>query len=290
MLQEEMGAPPVPFGWLMLGGEGRREQVFRPDPYSALVYQDPQDDLEAEAAAVYFESFSREAVKHLRKVCGSRRRRRDTFASNPIWCKPHSVWEKYFNDWLTTPDPQEAALATLFFDFRPVRGLEAVCRGLRARLTEQAQRQPIFLTHLAGDCVRCVPPLSFYRNRVFDRDGGQSARLDIKNRGLAPIVDYSRLMSMIHGVQETNTIDRLQLVASMGHISKEFFADIKEGYEFMSRLMLVHHLEMVENNQTPDNYLSPANLSELQKKTLKEIFAVINRMLAHIKTEFPWVV
>ena len=52
-------------------------------------------------------------------------------AKNPQWCKPLSVWEKYFTDWITTPEPQNLLDATIFFDFRNIYGDESITERLR---------------------------------------------------------------------------------------------------------------------------------------------------------------
>jgi CBS domain-containing protein len=65
------------------------------------------------------------------------------------------------------------------------------------------------------------------------------------------------------------------------------YADAREAYEFQIQLSLVHQLRLVEAGQEPDSILDPGELSELERKTLKDAFAVINRLRTHVKQEFP---
>jgi CBS domain-containing protein len=39
----KLGPPPVPYCWVVLGSEGRREQTFKTDQDNALIYADSQD-------------------------------------------------------------------------------------------------------------------------------------------------------------------------------------------------------------------------------------------------------
>lgn len=285
LLIERLGPPPAPFSWLTLGSDGRKEQTFRTDQDNALVYQDPADTHEGQTAEVYFQTFAELATEHL-VDCGYPRCKSGIMASNPTWCKPYSVWENYYDAWMTSPEPKEVALAAIFFDFRPAYGDKALGTALRRKLTEQAQRQHTFLSYLASDCLRHWPPLSFFRNFIVEKNGEHKNRLDIKTRGLIPFVNFARLMALRHGIEETNTLDRFRMLAENGNISEGFYCDVREAYEFQMQLKLVHQLKMVEAGLTPDSFIEPGELSDLERKTLKEAFAVIDRMLAHIKQEF----
>jgi CBS domain-containing protein len=287
---EEMGPPPVPFCWLTMGSDGRKEQTFRTDQDNALVYEDPRDRAGRHAAETYFEVFARSAAQHL-EICGYPRCKSEIMATNPRWCKPYSTWSNYFDEWLSAPDPREVSLATTFLDFRPVYGEKSLAQRLRRRITEQVQRQYNFQMRLAGDCMSNWPPLSFFRHFIVEKTGERTSRLDLKSRCLMPFVNFARLMALRMGVEETNTLERLRLLAESGHISQGFYADARDAYEFETQLNLVHQLEMIEAGlPASDTFIDPVELSELERKTLKEVFGVISKMLAYLKQEFPFVV
>ena len=286
LLIEQLGSPPVPFAWLTMGSDGRKEQTFRTDQDNALVYRDPTDGHEGQAAEAYFQTLAQLATEHL-VACGYPRCKSGIMASNPSWCKPYAVWESYYDNWMTSPEPEEVALAAIFFDFRPTYGEEALGFSLRRKLTEQAQLQHAFLSSLAGECLRHWPPLSFFRNFIVEKTGERKNRLDIKTRGLLPFVNFARLMALRHGIEETNTLDRFRIMAENGCIPETFYCDAREAYEFQIQLTLVHQLKMVEAGLMPDSFINPAELSNLERKTLKEAFGVIDRMLAYIKQDFP---
>ena len=286
LLHEEMGPAPRPFCWLMMGSEGRKEQTFKTDQDNALIYETPPDDWEGiKAAKLYFRRFGNEAIMHLEN-CGYPRCKGDIMASNPKWRKPFMVWRSYFDRWLAAPEPKEVMHATIFFDFRPGYGHVSLAERLRDHLVRQIPRKGIFLMHLAKDCLSNKSPLSFFRNFIVEKDGEHKNRLDIKTRGLVPIVDFARVLALRHGLRETNTVERLEALADGGHIPRELFTDTLEAYEFKMQLRLVHQLRMVEAGLTPHNFIDPADLSELEKQTLKEAFAVVNRIQTYVKDEF----
>jgi CBS domain-containing protein len=286
LLHEEMGPAPNAFCWIMFGSEGRKEQTFKTDQDNALIYQSPEDDWEAiKTAKLYFRRFGNRAIQHL-EACGYPLCKGEMMASNPRWRKPYSVWKSYFDRWISAPEPEEVLNATIFFDFRPGYGQVSLGERLRDYLTLQAPSKGIFLMHLAKDCLQSKPPLTFFRNFMVEKDGKYKNRLDIKTRGLVPFVDFARLMALKHGVKETNTLDRLNTLSENGHIPRELFVETREAYEFQMQLRLVHQLRMMEIGQAPHNHIDPAELSDLEKQTLKESFAVIGRIQSYVKDEF----
>jgi CBS domain-containing protein len=285
LLEDELGPAPYPFCWLMLGSEGRQEQTFKTDQDNALIYETPPEDWEQiKAGKLYFRRFGNLAIQHL-AACGYPLCKGEMMASNPKWRKPFATWQNYFDRWMNAPEPQAVLHATIFFDFRAGYGNTTLAERLRDHLVTVAPTRSIFLMHLAKDCLSTRPPLSFFRNFIVEKDGDHKNRLDIKTRGLVPFVDFGRVMALKHGIRETNTLARLQAVADANLIPRDLYTETREAYEYQMQLRLVHQIAMMERGLTPNNYIDPAELSDLEKQTLKEAFAVINRIQGYIKTE-----
>ena len=286
LLQDKMGQPPLRYCWLLMGSEGRKEQTFRTDQDNALIYEDTEDESLRMEAEDYFAAFGKEAIEHLVR-CGFPRCPGDIMASNPKWCKPYTVWKGYFEDWVMRPEPEEIRNATIFFDFRPGFGELLLGTRLRDHLTRIASKHTIFQYHLARDCLEIRPPLTFFRNFIVEKDGEHKNRLDLKTRGIVPFVDFARLMSLRHGIKETNTLMRFQALEEGNHISKELYLEAREAYEFLMQLRLIHQMRLIEDGKEPDNYINPGDLTDLEKKTLKEAFSVIGKLQSLIKDLYP---
>ena len=285
MLQEEMGPPPVPFCWLLMGSEGRREQTFRTDQDNALVYADPGDPEQAAAAEAYFAAFTRAAIGHL-AACGYPPCPGDMMASNPRWRKPFAEFRDFFESLVMRPEPQEVLHASIFFDFRPGWGRLDLGEALRGHITAHARREHVFLRHLAADCMKARPPLSLFRNFVVEKDGAHKNTLNLKERGLTPFVDFARLFALRHGVAETNTLDRLRLLREGGHLSRDLLAEAAGAYELLMQLRLLLQMGQINAGQEPNNQLDPAALSEMERRTLKDAFAVIGRLQSLVRDAF----
>jgi len=285
LLVQELGEPPLPFVWLLMGSEGRREQTFKTDQDNAILYQDSPDSKLMAMASEYFTSFSRSAIDHLVK-CGYPLCPGDIMASNQKWRQPLSVWKGYFHAWCSVPKPQEILHSTIFFDFRAGYGTIALAEELRAMLTGVTQREGIFLLHMARNCLASRPPLSFFKNFIVDKDGEHKNTFNLKQRGMVFFVDYARLMALKFGIDETNTLDRLHILQEGHYLSHGLCSEIIEAYEFLMQLRLVHQLRMLEDGRQPNNHINPTDLSDLERQTLKEAFAVITRLQESIRLEF----
>ena len=285
LLIREIGPPPVDFCWLLMGSEGRREQTFATDQDNALVYRDCEEDFLERAARVYFEAFTERAIEHLVN-CGFPRCPGDIMASNPKWRMSLSAWKKRFAHWIYAPKPQEVLHATIFFDFRGAFGRTGLAEELRNHVMREAAGQDVFLRCLAADCLATRPPLSFFKNFIVEKNGEHKNRLNLKLRGLVPFTDFARVLALKHGIRDTSTLGRLKLLGEGGHLPDDLCREAGEAFEFMLQLRLVHQLEQVEQGPAPDNFIDPASLSALEKRTLKDAFGVVGGMQSFLKTMF----
>jgi CBS domain-containing protein len=285
LLEDELGPPPVPYCWLLMGSEGRREQTFKTDQDNAIIYADPADDTEAEAARTYFAAFADKAIDHLVN-CGYPLCPGEIMARNPKWCQPLSVWKEYFARWIATPDPEELLNVTIFFDFRPGYGKTTLAEELRKFLYEQTRRQEIYLLHLARECMAVRAPLSFFKSFIVEKDGEHKNKLDLKTKGLTPFVNFARVLALKYGIKETNTLARLQVLAEEGHLSEDLWVSAREAYEMQMQLRIIHQLAQIEEGVLPDNYIDPGQLTDLEKKMLKESFEVVERLHGVLRSIF----
>jgi len=119
-----------------------------------------------------------------------------------------------------------------------------------------------------------------------EKNGEHRNSLNLKQNGLTPFVDFARVMSLKHGIKESNTLGRLQLLTEKQVIAPEFYTEMVEAYEFIMQIRLEHQLKQIEQDIAPDNFINPAQLSDLEKQTLKEAFEVTRRLQNYIKQEF----
>ncbi|MGO9118257.1 MAG: DUF294 nucleotidyltransferase-like domain-containing protein [Desulfomonilaceae bacterium] len=281
---EDLGHPPCSYCWLGLGSEGRREQTFPTDQDNALILESMPDSTVRAAAQEYFATFADRVVEHLEKS-GNPRCRNKFMSSNPRWRKEFGSWLKCFEEWIVTPMPPDIFLSTIFFDFRAVAGSADLAEDLRTSVLSQARRHPRFLKYFIKYFLLNEPPVTFYADSLVEKDDAKIEMLDLKTRTLTPFVEFARIMSLRYAIRETNTLGRLQLLTDRGHIPIDLYTDASQAYEFDIHLALVHQLRMVEAGRKPANFVLVAELSELERKILQFSFSVMQRLMAHVRSE-----
>lgn len=286
LLHEKMGPPPVKYSWLLLGSEGRSEQTFKTDQDNAIIYTDPQNDEEARRAEEYFGLFASRAIDHLVK-CGYPLCKSGTMASNPDWCQPVTIWKSYFQRWISAAEPSELLVSSIFFDFRSGYGTEQLAVDLRDFIVDQTTKRSLLPYYLGRQCIATRAPLSFFNNFIVEKDGEHKDMLDIKTRGIAPFVDFARVLALRFGIRETNTLERLRLLMQREKISQDLYHSAMEAYELQMQLRVIHQLGQIEDGNEPDNFIHPAHLSDLEKRMLRDAFGVIERMQSALDSMFP---
>lgn len=276
-----LGPPPLSYCWIAFGSEGRKEQTFKTDQDNAIIYDDPRNEEEAEKAGRYFTNFALYMKDALVK-CGFPPCPADYMASNPKWRQPLRIWKEYFSGWINEPTPEAILWSLIFFDFRPISGNVTLARKLRAYLNHALRDQKLFFVTMASVVVKSAPPLGFFGTLVVEKRGEHKNELNIKEQGIALIVDAIRLFALEQGVDGASTIERIRDLRDRHEVVRDYGDGLEQAFEFLMLLRLNHQFDLVHNNRIPDNFINPDVLSSLERNTLKESFKLLSRIHSSI--------
>lgn len=281
---EQNGPPPVPFVFMIMGSEGRREQTLKTDQDNAIVFQDvPEDQLAS--VRQYFLDFGETVCTWLDEI-GYAFCEGGVMAMNPSWCQPLSAWCNKFSEWIHTAEAEDLLHSSIFFDFRGAYGDFGLIDQLRRHLFESLKGWTGFFRHLTENALHFKPPLGFFRNFVVESKGEHRNAFDIK-QAMLPVVDFTRIHALKNGIEETNTMDRLYQLHERGHLSTKDFNDISRSYSFMMQMRFVRQITaIIEENRKPDNYINPKKLSRIEQTMLKEIFKRVEDFQTNMSFEF----
>ncbi|MEX2353695.1 MAG: DUF294 nucleotidyltransferase-like domain-containing protein, partial [Gammaproteobacteria bacterium] len=191
LAEQQLGKPPVPYAWMMCGSQARREQTTVTDQDNALLLDDDYRDEHQE----YFSRLARFVSDGLAR-CGFVYCPGDVMATNVNWRQPRKVWRNYFDKWINTPEPQALMHASIFFDMRTLYGDQSLFTDLHREVLQLCRDNTIFLTYMAANALQYRPPLGFFRRFVLIHNEEHEDTLDIKHRGLIPIVDMVRVYAL----------------------------------------------------------------------------------------------
>lgn len=283
--EKRFGSPPLRYCWIAFGSEGRKEQTFKTDQDNAIIYEDPESLEEDEAAKRYFQEFS-EFVKDSLLRCGFPMCTGNYMASNPKWRQPITVWKSYFTSWINTPNAHAILTSVIIFDFRPIYGELSLAHELKNHLMKTLKGQDMFLVQMARMTVNVKPPLSFFRTFVVESSGEHKNMLNLKFRCIAPLINIVRLFSLEKTIEETSTIERIERLKKIHDTIREYGDELFHAFEFLMLLRIHLQFNQISEGKLPDNYINPDDLTNLQKKTLKESCQLILRLQESIETRY----
>ncbi|SMP32992.1 DUF294 nucleotidyltransferase-like domain-containing protein [Shimia sagamensis] len=279
LAEAKFGAPPVPYVWLACGSQGRQEQTGVSDQDNCLILNDAATD---EMRDGYFADLAGFVCDGL-NTCGYVYCPGDMMATADRWRQPLRVWRKYFAGWITTPDPEAQMLASVMFDLRPIGGALNCFARLQNETLAAASHNSIFVAHMASNALKHHPPLGVLRGLATIRSGEHKNQIDMKHNGVVPVVDLGRLCALQGRLTPANTRARLR-AASDGSagISSSGAADLLNAYDLIAEMRLDHQLRQIHAGQAPDNYLSPADLSDFERSHLRDAFVVVKSLQSAI--------
>jgi len=273
MAEERYGQAPVPYAWLAAGSQARQEQLAHSDQDNAMIICDsmkPYDD-------AWFDNVANFVCDGLAD-CGFIYCPGDIMATNPKWRQPMRIWQSYFNAWVDTPSPKALLNSSVFFDLETIYGDKTLLDTVRANMLSKTKTNSLFIAHLSKNALGLRPPLGFFRDFVLKQNGKHKATLDLKHNGIAPIVDLARIYALSQGISSVNTIERIQQAAGTAAITQSSAENLIDAYEFLGTLRVKHQAKKLMQGLEADNYLSPKELSKLEREHLKDAFKVIKTL------------
>lgn len=268
------GEPPVPFMFIELGSNGRKEQTLLTDQDNAIVYNDPPPELKQTAAA-YFLRLGEQVCAGLDTV-GYQFCKGGIMAKNVKWCQPLSVWKQYFTDWVTTANPQNILDSKIFFDFRCTYGNEELARSLQSHVKKLLTGNDSFFLYVSESILQWELPEGVHKLK---------SPFDIK-KVIMPIVDSTRLQALKHQSTATNTLERLTFLFEAGVYSKKRYQEMTELYSFLMQKRFKHQAMLISQDHPLHNDIDPEECSEYEILMLKKGVAQIEDLKGKISYDF----
>jgi CBS domain-containing protein len=266
---KDLGSAPVPWAWLALGSEARREQGLHSDQDHAIAYDSGPD------SDPYFASLAATVTANL-EAAGIPRCRGEVMATEPPLRRPLDHWVQAFRGWMRDLGVEGSFQASIVFDYRRVAGTLDAESQLDAVLRE-APRYPGFAAHLAHRALDLRPPLGAFGRLVTERRGPHAGTLDVKHGGLLIVTGLARALTVGRGIIERSTIDRLRTLRDDGGFDGALVADVEDAFRFLWGVRLRHQVDMAFRGATPDDHIDPRQLGPVSRPALREAFRVIER-------------
>ncbi len=278
---------------LVMGSEGRSEQVLRTDQDNALMFADDLSEQAQQALAEFAKDFTQAMITIGFPACPG-----NIMLSNPMWRQSVSQFSEQLRLWFDQPTHDSFMYIAILFDAEMIHGNADWLFTIKHKLQQRMADNPIFLRHFAKAVLQFETPVSFFGGLRTEKSSGTEC-IEIKKGGIFPIVHGVRCYALEKNIQPTNTHWRIKALMDLGVFEESFGIELGETLNFLNTLRLESMLRQVTHinsdddstNTTspavPDNYVDVGSLSHLQQDLLKQSLNVVEsfkkRVMQHFK-------
>ncbi len=266
---------------VVMGSEGRGEQILRTDQDNALILAD-DCEISEEKLREFTTLFTETLVDF-----GFPRCEGNIMVSNPYWCRKKSDFKDLIFTWINEPSGDNFMNIAIFYDAVCVSGNKELLTKLKEYLFSIAANSQQFNSHFAKVITSFDVPLGFFDGFVFNsKDNKHKNEIDIKRGGIFILVQGIRSLSLEHKIFNTNTNKRIKKLTELGVFEEEFAKELTMAFNFLTNLKLKSNLEKLDKKIAIDNYINPDNLNTMEKDLLKESFKIVNKLKKKLEFHF----
>ncbi len=257
---------------LVLGSEGRGEQLFKTDQDNALMLA---SDVPDEDVALAAQAFSDGLAELGYPPCPG-----GVMVSNPQWRGDQAAWLGRIETLRGDTAAQALMRVAIMLDARVVAGDARLFAPVRETLLEFGQNE-LWMHHFVAPALEFQTPL-----RLFSGLLGRGAPVDVKKGGIFPVVHGVRTLALQHRLTETSTFERIDALMAAGALSPTLGTDLRQAYAIMLRLRLGQQLEAVSEGEVPGNTVQLAALRRLDRDLLRDSFGVVREFQRSLSSRF----
>ncbi|MGY3909596.1 putative nucleotidyltransferase substrate binding domain-containing protein [Aeromonas piscicola] len=215
---------------LMLGSEGRGEQIQKTDQDNALIlpaglhWPNQQADLAAFSALLERLGYP---------PCPGQ-----VMVNNPSWVKEVNEWQQEIERACVNAGEADLLWLATLADAHPIAGDRSLLPPVARKLREQLADRQDLLAEMVRPAVAFHAPLTLFGRLERAPDG-----LDLKRGGLFPLVHGIRMLALEATILETSTLGRIEALVACDRLSASYGANLAEAFRLFIRLRLRSQLK-----------------------------------------------
>lgn len=251
---------------IVMGSEGRSEQILRTDQDNGLIIADDRD---ADVYAPFMEQLNAYLEMLGFPPCPG-----NIMVTNPYWRKSLHDHKEQIDTWLGSMDAEAMQQLAIFIDAQSVAGDAQLLGKAKAYLFSKFEGRDDLMAHLAKAALSFETPLSLFSGFVVEHSEHKN-ELDLKKGGIFAIVHGVRVLALQHKVTETNTTERVKALNNLKVFDKAFSTELIEAYDTLLGTRMKARLRTTKGFDEI-NYVNPGELNKIDRDLLKDSFKVVN--------------
>ncbi|QKF81198.1 DUF294 nucleotidyltransferase-like domain-containing protein [Halarcobacter ebronensis] len=247
--------------FIVMGSEGRNEQIIKTDQDNALVVK---DGIDVEQYRPYMQEMTKTLIDFGYPPCEG-----NIMVSNPFWCKTVQQYKSETARWIEAPAMQNYMDLAIFFDSFAVAGEKELLINLKDDLFNKLHDKDVFMAYFAKATLTFDTPstvANFMTKTYF---------IDIKKTGIFPIVQGIRSLALREKIRETTTVKRIKILNQKKVLENQMANELLEAFEVLNTLRLKSHLHQLQDKKKINNEIDTHALGKIERDLLKDSFKIV---------------
>ncbi|OPX56746.1 CBS domain-containing protein [Oceanospirillum multiglobuliferum] len=260
---------------LVLGSEGRGEQVLKTDQDNAIILS---DDLVWPDRQKVLQQITDTLVSFGYPLCPG-----NIMVSNPMWVLTETQWKHQLVEWANTTNGEAQMNLAIFADAHVIAGDRGMFKKVRDFMFAHLAGNDVFYSYFASPIMRFSTPLTMFGS-IKDSSKG----IDIKKGGIFPIVHGIRTMALENRIKATNTFDRINALVEKKVLKKSFAENLSEALGLFVSLRLKQQLKtLAEGSEAEDaNHIFISDMTKLDKEFFRDALHVVKDFKSRLSNRY----
>ncbi|WP_415228393.1 DUF294 nucleotidyltransferase-like domain-containing protein [Psychrobacter glaciei] len=266
---------------IVMGSEGRGEQIMRTDQDNALILRDGYTHTDL---AQFADTFNHRLADLGYPLCDG-----NIMMTNPMWRQPLKQFNAQIGLWFKNTHPMHGIYLSAIMDGEYVCGDESLLTQVRQHLkVAHRQSDPMFVRQFARAALQFGDVNQWWQKFV-PLLGGKSVSedIDLKKAGIFPLVHGIRTLALENDILDVpSSKNRLKALVQARALTQEQADTLLEALEFFMAQRLSVALSTEDKHARQVN---PMTLTALERDLLKECLAVVksfkNQLRQHYQLE-----
>lgn len=263
---------------LVMGSEGRGEQILKTDQDNALLLR---DGYEHPHLTDITRQFSAALLTFGYPPCPG-----NIMVTNPSWCQSLTSFRQTIGRWLYGADPEGQMNLAIFMDARAVAGDASLLANLRDDALTMTIGSETFIAIMTSAIDQFQEPSSAWWNLLPLLHSREPETFDLKKIGTFPIVHGARALALEYRLEALGTVERLQALANLQVLPAALVRDLVETLRMLMTLKLRNNLRQRALGQTISNLVELSSLGTLERDQLTDALSIIRQFKQFLRRHF----
>lgn len=245
---------------IVLGSEGRGEQILKTDQDNALIVKDGLEWHQCESVMAKF--------THTLQQLGYPLCPGNVMVNNPKWVKTQSDWKRTISQWSKPNSAEQVMELAIFTDAHAIAGNKSLLEPVSEHLKQLMLNNMLALQDFSRPALQFSLPLTLFGNVKKEKQG-----VDVKSGGIFPIVHGIRTLSLEYGIEEKNTFERIEALRKKRILEPETADNLSEALKLLFKLRLNQQL----SNQHSHNRIDLKQIDRTERDLLRHSLHVVKK-------------